>query len=115
VRRSHLTIENALACSGTEISWEKLSDRFFGVLRQVGQTPRVHRVRPPLGGDSNKKVIEVIETIKISLVWTVSDGGYVEKEEVKPHRRGKDLLRGEAGQVGQLPECTALGRPLGGV
>jgi hypothetical protein len=42
----------------------------------------LHRVRRPLGGDSNKEeVIEVIKTIKYNVVWTVSGGGYVERKE----------------------------------
>jgi hypothetical protein len=44
----------------------------------------VHRVRRPLGGDSNK---EVIETVKISVVWTVWDSGYVERRSKTPSKR----------------------------
>jgi hypothetical protein len=52
-------------------------DLMQGKAGLVGQTPRVHRVRQPLGGDSNKEVIEVIKTFKINVVWTVLVGGYV--------------------------------------
>jgi hypothetical protein len=47
----------------------------------------------------------VIATIKNSVVWTVSDSGYVEGE--KPSREAKT-----AKSAKQLPECTAVGRPL---
>jgi hypothetical protein len=40
----------------------------------------VHRVRRPLGGDSNEEeIMKVIETFKYNVVWTVSGGGYVER------------------------------------
>jgi hypothetical protein len=55
---------------------------------------------------------KVIETVKIRVVWTVSVGGYVEKQPPskgkKPSREAKTTK-----SVKQLPECTAFGRPLG--
>jgi hypothetical protein len=57
--------------------WQVFGVLMQGKAGQVGHTPREHGVTRLLGGDSSGKVIK---TIKILVVWTVSDGGYLEKK-----------------------------------
>jgi hypothetical protein len=59
---------------------------------------RSEKVENALKGQRNHQ-----EQSSVNRVGRRPDG---EEWFAKPHRRGKALLQGKDGQVGQLPECT---------
>jgi hypothetical protein len=76
----------------------------------------VHRVRRPLGGDSNEEeIMKVIETFKYNVVWTVSGGGYVERKEYsqsEPYRTASARRGKQEGK--NTRKVKRIGRPLQG-